>query len=601
MAISYVGGQTAGRAGNTGTSVVTFSFSGGSNTTPSAGDLVVVTIVVGSAGRNPMIDLSAQGYTNLTQLNPNTASIDTSLCVCYKIMGGTPDTTVTMPSTGNNADAQRWSIQCFRGVDATTPMDVTPVSATGINTTRADPAAITPVTAGAWIVICAGGAAATATALTFAALTNVLSGATADTNDAVVGSGYYTAWTSGAYDPAASSTGSAVAAADSWAAYTLALRPTVHVLNAGPGSFAITGTNATLARALNLNAAPASFTLTGADASFSRGFTMNAAPGSFTLTGSSSTMTAARSMNAGPASCSITGADATLARSFTSLNAEPASFVYTGFDATLDYSADVAPGAVLWDTFVWDNFYWDRAQLDAEVGAFTLSGSNATLSRGYAINAGPDSYAITGNDVTFRRTYAMTAEPGAFAITGAAAAMTAVRTVNAQPASYSITGQAATFVVAKSINAALGSFALTGAAATFRRDLSINAAPGSFALTGANATLGKGSVLAASPGSYALNGANAGLAYAHNLNAGPGSFTIAGATAQVLAARSVNAAAGAFSISVADASFVIARSIVSSPEGFNISGFDAELTYSGGTPPAVNDQAFEVSRFRARR
>ena len=115
MAISYVGGQTAGRAGATGTTNVTFSFSGGSNTTPQAGDLVVVTIVVGTQGRTPSQDISAQGYTVLTQQNANGTTYDTSMVVAYKRMGSTPDTLVTMPSTGNIADAQRWTIQCFRG------------------------------------------------------------------------------------------------------------------------------------------------------------------------------------------------------------------------------------------------------------------------------------------------------------------------------------------------------------------------------------------------------------------------------------------------------------------------------------------------------
>ena len=205
MAISYVGGQVAGRAGATSTTNVTFSFSGGSNTTPQAGDLVVVTIVVGTQGRTPSLSIAAQGYTVLTQQNANGTTYDTSMVVAYKRMGSTPDTLVTMPSTGNVQDAQRWTIQCFRGVDATTPMDATAVPATGTGTGRPNPGAILPVTTGAWVTIHGGGSAGTGANYTAPAnfTTNFRTGFTADTNDAMVGSGYWSGWTSGSVDPAA--------------------------------------------------------------------------------------------------------------------------------------------------------------------------------------------------------------------------------------------------------------------------------------------------------------------------------------------------------------------------------------------------------------
>lgn len=226
MTIQYVGGQVGGRAGATSTLAVNYALTGGLDTVPRDGDFVVITVVVGTAARNPACAITTPaGFTALTQLNPTATSIDTSLCVSYKRMGATPDTSFTLPSTGNVADAQSYTVQVFRGVDTLTPLDVTPTSATGTGTSVPNPPAITPTTAGAWIVVCSGGAAGTGVAYTYAALTNVLSRADADTNDSIVGSGYYTGWTTGAYDPAASSTGSAVAGADSWAAYTIALRP----------------------------------------------------------------------------------------------------------------------------------------------------------------------------------------------------------------------------------------------------------------------------------------------------------------------------------------------------------------------------------------
>jgi hypothetical protein len=222
MAISYVGGQEAGRAGANNTQNISFNLTGGTDSTPQAGDLVIITAVVGTQGRNPAQAIS--GYTALGQLNAIGATYDTSLNVSWKFMGSTPDTSFTLPSTGNNQDAQSYTVQVFRGVDATTPFDATPTTATSTSTTRYDAAAITPVTAGAWILICGGGAAATGANYTaptdFA--TNFLTGFDADTNDSLIGSGYYTGWTSGAYNPAAVTGGAATGSA---AVYTLALRP----------------------------------------------------------------------------------------------------------------------------------------------------------------------------------------------------------------------------------------------------------------------------------------------------------------------------------------------------------------------------------------
>lgn len=227
MAISYVGGKGAGTAGQGGGSVdLTTGLAGGSGGAPIEGDLVVVTVSVGTAARAPTIAISTpSGYTPLTAQRTTATTYDTNVQTCYKVMGSTPDTTVTIPGSGNNADGIAYTIQVFRGVDPTTPMDVTPTYATGSGTnSNPNPAAITPVTAGAWIVCCGGGAAAAGAVYTAGYLTNLLTFNGPDTNDGTVGSGYYTGWTSGSYDPAAFGGGNANAA-NSWGATTLALRP----------------------------------------------------------------------------------------------------------------------------------------------------------------------------------------------------------------------------------------------------------------------------------------------------------------------------------------------------------------------------------------
>lgn len=226
MAISYVGGQTAGRTNPTAALSVNYALTGGSDSAPLAGDLVIVTCVTGSANGNPAMAVTTPAtWTALGQLNQN-ATADTSMNVSYKFMEGTPDTAVTIPGTTNNAWGEAYSIQVFRGVDTSSPMDATPTTAGGTGTGRPNPNSILPVTTGAWVVICGGGAAGAGATYTAPAnfTTDFLTANGADTTDAMVGSGYWDGWVSGSVDPAVY-TGGTTGANDSWTAYTLALRP----------------------------------------------------------------------------------------------------------------------------------------------------------------------------------------------------------------------------------------------------------------------------------------------------------------------------------------------------------------------------------------
>lgn len=225
MAITYVGGQTAFILGSTtADETVTFSLTGGLASTPAADDLVVVCVAASRFGGAGVTSLVTTGYTSTTRLVAEDAQ-DSASQVHYKFMGGTPDTTVVITRSGATDSGQAYTIHVFRGVDLTTPLDVTTTTATGIDTGRPNPAAITPSTAGAWIYIGTGDAAATGVTFTYGDFTAVLSTVCDESsNDAVVGSGYYDGWTSGAYDPAASTTGS-TSLNSSWTATTMAFRP----------------------------------------------------------------------------------------------------------------------------------------------------------------------------------------------------------------------------------------------------------------------------------------------------------------------------------------------------------------------------------------
>lgn len=235
MTISYVGGQAGGFLGTLSDQTITFSLSGGSDSTPGAGDLVVVSYAIGVGASSDLSmtikNATATDYTlagsELYQAGSGN-SRNTNLRVAYRFMPGTPETTCVLSNTTDTSWPGTYTIHVYRGIDTVTPMDVTVTTATGQSTHLANPPSITPVTIGAWIQAIGAGASTTGVAVfTSSDLSGFISNAQIDGKESVIGSGYKSDWTSGAFDPAVFAGGGTDNANDSWAAVTLVLRPAV--------------------------------------------------------------------------------------------------------------------------------------------------------------------------------------------------------------------------------------------------------------------------------------------------------------------------------------------------------------------------------------
>lgn len=224
--ILYVGGAVASKVGITGTSstVSLAALTGGIAAAPVEGDVVIALYVVGSAGDTTLaITDGTTPYTVIdSEVFADGSASDTNLRVAYKVMGPTPDTTVTFGPTNNASWAGAMIVQVWRNVDTVNPIEAA-ADAVGTASSRPDGPSITPTTTGAVVVVAGGGATTTAAALNGGGLNNFLTTSGADTIDAVAGMGAYF-WGEGAYDPPAWTGGTAVAG-DSWAAVTFALKP----------------------------------------------------------------------------------------------------------------------------------------------------------------------------------------------------------------------------------------------------------------------------------------------------------------------------------------------------------------------------------------
>lgn len=223
--IQFVGGATAAQSGSSSPSISLTGLTGGLASSPSPGDLVVVAVESNAAG-NLALSASTSGFTQVVDLHGDD-TVDANLLVAYKIMSGSPDSSVAASLDGATNSAI--AVWVFRGVNASNPLDVAATSATGANSDRPNPPSITPVTAGAVIVAIGGGAGSgdvtgALLAQSGSELSNFLTaGAYTGASTPLIAGGWV-AWASGAFDPAGL-VGGANSGSSAWAGVTLALRP----------------------------------------------------------------------------------------------------------------------------------------------------------------------------------------------------------------------------------------------------------------------------------------------------------------------------------------------------------------------------------------
>jgi hypothetical protein len=222
MAISFIGSAENSAANGAD---VTITLPGGMQ----QNDLVIVTYAIGD---NDNLDLNmamvTSGYTEIHDLLANDTS-DCNLGVFYKFMPATPDSSAVVDGLGGTDAAVAAVCMVFRGVDTTTPFDVTSTSATGLNTMHPDPPSIDHNNpSGVWTVI-AGASGQTiggAETYTFPTgyTTNALDRGQADTTSVTVGMGYRTN-PSDPEDPGVMTHSGTDSTGYCWCAVTMALRP----------------------------------------------------------------------------------------------------------------------------------------------------------------------------------------------------------------------------------------------------------------------------------------------------------------------------------------------------------------------------------------
>jgi len=191
---------------------VTLTFS----TTPQAGDMVILW------GGHPhragsVLGPSTAGYIPITT---NTAAAP-NFGVWYKIMGGSPDSTVVGRGTANTADATAYAAYVIRGFDQSQPFDVASTTAGPTTSTNPNPPAITTNTMNVLVMALSGSQVLDTTPGTIDLYGNTVSASGDDTNDISVAGATRVIVGQRAEDPVAWSSWSSGA----WFSVTLAIKP----------------------------------------------------------------------------------------------------------------------------------------------------------------------------------------------------------------------------------------------------------------------------------------------------------------------------------------------------------------------------------------
>ena len=206
------------------------ALTGGAGSTALENDVVVVCGVISDL---VIPSMTTSGYTTATSGSANDTE-DTALIVAYKVMGATPDTQARVNFTGGGAgDASAAIAFVFRGVDTTTPLDVTPTISQVTNTVLADPPSITTATGGKGAILMGIGGGGHANGVqtysdTAGDYTTFFSIGSNSTNDATLGVGYALAVSDGTtYNPSAFTFSGSDNVAYSNVAVSLILRGTI--------------------------------------------------------------------------------------------------------------------------------------------------------------------------------------------------------------------------------------------------------------------------------------------------------------------------------------------------------------------------------------
>jgi hypothetical protein len=232
-------------------------------------------------------------------------------------------------------------------------------------------------------------------------------------------------------------------------------------------------------------------------------------------------------------------------------------------------------------------------EIDAGPGAFSVTGSPATLSRDVFVNADPGFafFNVVGFAAQTLHAPAITAEPTSFALSGVAATGVRDFPLVCAATAYALAGSAASLVatiVAPVLDSAPGAYSVTGASATTTKAVNLDSAPGAYSVTGSPAALAFAFTLPASPTAFTLAGAAASVTHEYINNGTPAAaYSITGAAATALREVTLGASPASFIVTGAPATAIRDVSGTTSPGAYSVTGATASANLTSTATPGA--------------
>lgn len=545
-----------------------------------------------------------------------TTSAVASGMMAYCVRGASdPNFTFTHPTAPSVALGR---IIAYRNVNQSSPKDTQTSFTTAVNTTAVSGTGLTTAEVNELIVaMAAGGQEAAWSAFDAATSPSVASGATNTTSqptsdtwleraDSSTTAGADTSLAIfDAIKPAAGATGNLTATASLGAS---------HVVIAGAFKFA----------GRKVSADPGSFSVTGTDATFRHNHVVEAAAVSFAVTGTDASLTYANP--------SVVNWDSTQKNSNVALTNSDLTATSDGSPASTHFAGRAVAGAVIgsgvkryWEITVTNSGTF--ASNDAGTGVCNSSQTFAdntflgSSTNSISYYCGGDVYynssAITsignwqatvticvacdgGNAIWWRVgsgnwNGSGTADPatntGGVSISSMGDVFPAYNVRN----SGSLTANFGATAFAHTPPSGFSGFATSG-------NYTLTADPGNFVFTGTAASTLHGREVAADTVAYTVTGTDAALKYGHRVAADTVSYTVVGTAANLIATRVVSAEAGSYVISGTDASLYFGKILAAFSGTYTIPGTDASFlrTYqqaadSGSYSVSGTDANFRIT------
>lgn len=305
---------------------------------------------------------------------------------------------------------------------------------------------------------------------------------------------------------------------------------TAWALACAVGSYALTGTSATLIRGYQVIADSGSYALVGTAVTTPR---ITAEPAGYLIDGQPVGLLLSNPfVSAVSGTYTLTGSAAILEKAIAYNRGD---YLYSGVDATLSRSSSPTLGANSGSYVLTAGATVLQAIISMDTGDYGVTGNAATLSVGEGIPINSGTYSITNPSVALlKRAQRFTASNTVYTLAGQAATLLRFSGGNAVQIAaegyfYTLTGSSVS--LRNTLNAASGSYVLTGIAA----ELMHHVGPGSYALTGTDVTFQRTSIVSANSGLYAITGNDATLLHPTvAFSANSGTYTIAGLFSQII-------------------------------------------------------------------